>query len=65
MTTFARIAGALLCLQQALSAEFRKSSRGPSAPDLIEMAGELIQGDEASLLNRTEACQHCGQPRMS
>ncbi len=49
MSTFARIVGALLCLctsQQAISAEFRKSSLGPSAPDLIEVAGELIQGDE-------------------
>ncbi|WP_322868306.1 hypothetical protein U7859_02305 [Bradyrhizobium ottawaense] len=53
MNTFARIAGALLCLclsEHALSAEFRKSSLGPSAPDLIEVAGELIQGDEAKFI---------------
>ena len=53
MSTVARITWALLYLcmsQQALSAEFRKSSLGPSAPDLIEVAGELIQGDEAKFI---------------
>jgi hypothetical protein len=56
MSTFARVlinASALVCLlvsQPALSAEFRKSSLGPSAPDLIEVVGELIGGDEAKFI---------------
>src|SRR5215475_10156487 len=56
MSTFARIlmnVSALVCLclpQPALSAEFRKSSLGPSAPDLIEVVGELIRGDEAKFI---------------
>jgi hypothetical protein len=56
MSTFARLLVnllALVCLcspQPALSAEFRKSSLGPSAPDLIEVMGELIRGDEAKFI---------------
>ena len=44
---------ALLCLcipQSALSGEFRKSSLGPGAPDLIEVEGELIRGDEGKFI---------------
>jgi hypothetical protein len=53
---FARIlinASALICLSMphlALSAEFRKFLSGPSAPDLIEVAGELVSGDEAKFI---------------
>ena len=56
MSTLARIlinASALACLcmaQPALSAEFRKSSLGASAPDLIEVVGELISGDAAKFI---------------
>jgi hypothetical protein len=56
MSTLARIlisVTTLVCLfipQLALSAEFRKSSLGPSAPDLIEVVGELIRGDEAKFI---------------
>ena len=56
MSTFVRIlinAAALGCLcmpQLALSAEFKKFLLGPSAPDLIEVVGELISGDEAKFI---------------
>jgi hypothetical protein len=56
MSTLARIlisAATLVCLcmpQLAHSAGFRKSSLGPSAPDLIEVEGELIHGDEAKFI---------------
>jgi hypothetical protein len=56
MSTLARIlisATTLVCLcmpQPALSAEFRKSSLGPKAPDLIEMLGELTRGDEVKFI---------------
>jgi hypothetical protein len=54
--TFARmptIAAALVCLctpQIALSADFKRSSLGPNAPDLIEVSGKLLQGDEAKFI---------------
>src|SRR6516165_9301012 len=38
------------CVQLAFSAEFRQSSLGPSAPDLIEVVGELVRGDEARFI---------------
>src|SRR5258707_564223 len=56
MYTFARMlmhATALACLslpRVALSAEFRMSSLGTSAPDLIEVSGELIHGDETKFI---------------
>jgi hypothetical protein len=56
MSTFARIlisATTLACLcmpQPTFSAEFRKSSLGPNAPDLIEVLGELSRGDEAKFI---------------
>ena len=56
MNTFARTlinTSALICLYMphvALSAEFTKSSLGPSAPDLIAVSGELIHGDETKFI---------------
>jgi hypothetical protein len=53
MSTFGRVLLILVCLclpQLALSAEFRKSTLGPSAPDLIEVEGELIRGDETKFI---------------
>jgi hypothetical protein len=56
MNTFARMlmnATALLCLSMppvALSAEFKKSSLGARAPDLIEVSGELNLGDETKFI---------------
>ena len=56
MNTLTRIlisATTLVCLcmpQPAFSAEFRKSSLGANAPDLIEVSGELARGDEAKFI---------------
>ena len=46
-------AAALVCLctpQIALPADFKKSSLGPNVPDLIEVSGKLLQGDEAKFI---------------
>ena len=56
MNTFARVLmniSALVCLclpQIAVSAEFKKYSLGQSEPDLIEVSGELFNGDETKFI---------------
>jgi hypothetical protein len=73
MGTFARTlfnAFALLCLcmpESALSGEFRKSSLGPGAPDLIEGEGELrFSGSSAAFLrNPTKPAKSSRQIEIS
>lgn len=56
MSTFPRMLVRVAALaflfmpQPTLSAEFKRSSLGPDAPDLIEVSGELSRGDEAKFI---------------